>query len=65
LAVSLMVSNQDNVEKAARLTEAISAYLYGAAGTNTRKVKKRSAKSGRHNRNFNREWVMSLHRKKN
>lgn len=32
LAVSLMVSNKDNVEKAARLTEAISAYLYGADG---------------------------------
>ncbi|MYN06759.1 MurR/RpiR family transcriptional regulator [Pseudoduganella aquatica] len=30
LVVSLMVSNKDNVEKAARLTEAISAYLYGA-----------------------------------
>ena len=30
LAVSLLVSNKDNVEKAARLTEAISAYLYGA-----------------------------------
>ena len=29
LAVSLMVSNKDNVEKAARLTEAMSAYLYG------------------------------------
>ena len=35
LAVSLMVSNKDNVEKAARLTEAISAYLYGpTAGKN-------------------------------
>ncbi|OFA03708.1 MurR/RpiR family transcriptional regulator [Duganella sp. HH101] len=55
LAVSLMVSNKDNVEKAARLTEAISAYLYGPASSkNTRnagragttKVKKRTAKSG-------------------
>jgi len=46
LAVSLMVSNQDNVEKAARLTEAISAYLYGAAGTNTKKVNKRTVKRG-------------------
>lgn len=30
LAVTLMVSNKENVDKAARLTEAISAYLYGA-----------------------------------
>jgi DNA-binding MurR/RpiR family transcriptional regulator len=30
LVALLMVSNKDNVEKAARLTEAISAYLYGA-----------------------------------
>ncbi|TFW20063.1 MurR/RpiR family transcriptional regulator [Massilia arenosa] len=30
LAVSLMVSHQDNVDKAARLTEAIAAYLVGA-----------------------------------
>lgn len=29
LVATLMVSNKDNVEKAARLTEAISAYLYG------------------------------------
>ncbi|MQA36803.1 MurR/RpiR family transcriptional regulator [Rugamonas aquatica] len=40
LAVSLMVSNKDNVEKAARLTEAISAYLYGPA------TRKRTAKKG-------------------
>lgn len=55
LAVSLMVSNKGNVEKAARLTEAISAYLYGpAAGKNTRntgragasKVNKRGARDG-------------------
>ncbi|MQA18183.1 MurR/RpiR family transcriptional regulator [Rugamonas rivuli] len=39
LAVSLMVSNKDNVEKAARLTEAISSYLYGPA-TRKRKTKK-------------------------
>lgn len=31
LVVALMVSNKDNVTKAARLTEAISAYLYGAS----------------------------------
>lgn len=37
LAVTLMVSNKENVDKAARLTEAISAYLYGAeAGTAAR-----------------------------
>jgi DNA-binding MurR/RpiR family transcriptional regulator len=30
LVATLMVSNKENVEKAARLTEAISAYLYGA-----------------------------------
>jgi hypothetical protein len=30
LVVTLMVSNKDNVAKAARLTDAISAYLYGA-----------------------------------
>lgn len=30
LVATLMVSNKDNVDKAARLTEAISAYLYGA-----------------------------------
>ncbi|ELX08938.1 putative transcriptional regulator RpiR family [Janthinobacterium sp. HH01] len=41
LAVSLMVSNKDNVEKAARLTEAISAYLYGPA------ARKRTAKKGK------------------
>lgn len=41
LAVSLMVSNKDNVEKAARLTEAISAYLYGPA-TKKRKKKRES-----------------------
>jgi len=29
LAVALMVSNKDNVEKAARLSEVIAAYLYG------------------------------------
>jgi DNA-binding MurR/RpiR family transcriptional regulator len=55
LAVSLMVSNKDNVDKAARLTEAISAYLYGAADNkNTRnagragkqKVSKRAARGG-------------------
>ncbi|OEZ63622.1 MurR/RpiR family transcriptional regulator [Duganella sp. HH105] len=40
LAVSLMVSNKDNVEKAARLTEAISSYLYGPA------TGKRTAKKG-------------------
>jgi DNA-binding MurR/RpiR family transcriptional regulator len=46
LVVSLMVSNKDNVEKAARLTEAISAYLYGAEGKSTKQVKKRAAKGG-------------------
>jgi DNA-binding MurR/RpiR family transcriptional regulator len=55
LAASLMVSNKANVDKAARLTEAISAYLYGAAaGKNTRntgragstRVNRRAAKSG-------------------
>ena len=40
LAVSLMVSNKDNVAKAARLTEAISAYLYGP------ETKKRKAAKG-------------------
>ena len=30
LAVALMVSNADNVDKASRLTEAIAAYLYGS-----------------------------------
>ncbi|MEG1116493.1 MAG: RpiR family transcriptional regulator, partial [Janthinobacterium sp.] len=29
LAVALMVSNKKNVEKAARLSEVIAAYLYG------------------------------------
>jgi len=42
LAVSLMASNKANVAKAARLTEAISAYLYGAdpaaGGTKKRRV---------------------------
>lgn len=33
LAVALMVSNQANVDKAARLTEAIAAYLYGDGQT--------------------------------
>ena len=40
LAVSLMVSNKDNVAKAARLTEAISAYLYAPV------IKKRKAAKG-------------------
>lgn len=31
LAVALMVSNKDNVAKAARLTDAVAAYLYGGA----------------------------------
>ncbi len=40
LVVSLMVSNKDNVAKAARLTEAIAAYLYGTEPIS------RTAKSG-------------------
>lgn len=39
LVAALMVSNKDNVDKAARLTEAISAYLYGAE-TGKQKSKK-------------------------
>lgn len=41
LAASLMVSNKDNVEKAARLTEAISAYLYGEENIRSKNPKNR------------------------
>jgi len=41
LVAMLMVSNKDNVEKAARLTEAISAYLYGADGGRVKPKKNR------------------------
>jgi DNA-binding MurR/RpiR family transcriptional regulator len=41
LVATLMVSNKDNVEKAARLTEAISAYLYGAEATRVKSKKSR------------------------
>jgi len=41
LVSSLMVSNKDNVEKAARLTEAISAYLYGEEVPRSKKQKNR------------------------
>ncbi|WP_426071976.1 MurR/RpiR family transcriptional regulator [Janthinobacterium sp. DSP2-3-3] len=47
LAVALMVSNKKNVEKAARLSEVIAAYLYGGEhgvqGTRKRAVKQRKA----------------------
>lgn len=46
LVVSLMASSKANVDKAARLTEAISAYLYGAdAGPAKSSPKHRSAKN--------------------
>lgn len=41
LVATLMVSNKDNVEKAARLTEAISAYLYGAEAGRVKPKKSR------------------------
>ena len=47
LVVSLMVSNKDNVEKAARLTEAISAYLYGADAAVPAKPKKNARQSAK------------------
>lgn len=47
LVVALMVSNKDNVEKAARLSEVIAAYLYGgehgAQGSRKTAVKQRKA----------------------
>ena len=47
LAVALMVSNKDNVEKAARLSEVIAAYLYGGEhgvqGARKTAVKQRKA----------------------
>lgn len=45
LAVALMVSNKSNVAKAARLTEAISAYLYGADPFSSSSSGKRRQKS--------------------
>ena len=44
LVVSLMVSNKDNVDKAARLTDAISAYLVGNDSTSSSSGKARKSK---------------------
>lgn len=44
LTVSLMVSNKENVEKAARLTEAISAYLYGPESAQPARPRKNARK---------------------
>jgi DNA-binding MurR/RpiR family transcriptional regulator len=44
LTVALMVSNKENVEKAARLTEAISAYLYGPESVQPARPRKNARK---------------------
>ncbi|GAB2874988.1 MurR/RpiR family transcriptional regulator [Pseudoduganella ginsengisoli] len=44
LTVTLMVSNKENVEKAARLTEAISAYLYGPDAAQPARPRKNARK---------------------
>lgn len=44
LTVTLMVSNKENVEKAARLTEAISAYLYGPEAAQPARPRKNARK---------------------